>query len=87
MKKLRQEASARKAEAAENRKAGIAKAATVEVRQEVEDRANDRDGNNPPPTTMQKVLRPRPEQTTEPENENSGMLSTFLRTVLTFSVL
>ncbi|KAJ7932344.1 hypothetical protein B0H13DRAFT_2263331 [Mycena leptocephala] len=72
MKKLRQEASARKAEAAENRKAGIAKAATVEVRQEVEDRANDRDGNNPPPTTMQKVLRPRPEQTTEPENENSG---------------
>ncbi|KAJ7844798.1 hypothetical protein B0H13DRAFT_2364028 [Mycena leptocephala] len=72
MKKLRQEAAARKAEATENRKAGIAKAATVEVRQEVEDRANDRDGNNPPLMTMQKVLRPRPEQTTEPKNEDSG---------------
>ncbi|KAJ7815220.1 hypothetical protein B0H13DRAFT_2381168 [Mycena leptocephala] len=47
MKKLRQEAATRKAEVAEHRKAGIAKAAT-------------------------KVLRPRPEQTTEPENENSG---------------
>jgi hypothetical protein len=47
MKKLRQETAARKTEAAEKRKAGIAKAATVEVRQESEDRANDRDGNIP----------------------------------------
>jgi hypothetical protein len=87
MKKLRQDTAARKTEAAEKRKAGIAKAAVVEVRQESEDQANDRDGNNPPPTTIQKVLRCRPEQTTEPSNEGSGMFSALLRTVLTFSVL
>ncbi|KAJ7856465.1 hypothetical protein B0H14DRAFT_3448395 [Mycena olivaceomarginata] len=58
---LRAAAAANKKAASNKKERAIAKAARVEERMDAEDRANDQDGNNPPPTTMKKVLRPRPE--------------------------
>ncbi|KAF8170469.1 hypothetical protein K438DRAFT_1853989 [Mycena galopus ATCC 62051] len=85
MDQLRKEAAATKKATAERKQAGLERAAMVEVRMEAEDHANDRDGNNPPPTKGKKVLRPRPQ--TAPAEQDTSAFSTLLRAVLTFSIL
>ena len=80
-----EEKAAVKQGAAQKKQSGIEKAAMIEDRLEAEDMANDRDGNNPPPTNVKKVLRPRPAKSDTAE-QDPGKFSAPFSTILTLSV-
>ncbi|KAJ7687656.1 hypothetical protein B0H17DRAFT_682684 [Mycena rosella] len=77
---------AEKTAAAAKKKDGIDKAARVEDKLEAEDRANERDGNHPPPTTITKTLRPRPAKEASTAEQDPSTFSAAFETILTSSV-